>query len=99
MHATLTLHSLLQLGQQIDGLRQHFPDQRRAALRALKLFGRQADQVQGRVAANLVEQIAYPDSAPPSRNGLECWRHYNEVIVAVRAGVAGCLRSEQQYLI
>ena len=63
----------------------------------LELLRRQADQVQRRVAADLVEEIAQAQPAVKPSYSLELSRHDEHVVVTVRSGVTASVRAKEKH--
>src|SRR6188508_964235 len=85
------------LGEEVDRLREDLRDERDPALRALELIGREADQIKGCVAADIVEVLVKSDRTVRERLADEAISDQDEAVLALLSGSAREMVAEQQH--
>ena len=83
---------------QIARFRQHGGDERDAQARQLELVGRDTDQIHRTLAAEDVPTLAQADGASRRLHIGEARRDNDEVVVAIRAGIAANARAREQHM-
>ena len=87
------------LREQVDRLWQNGGDERDPTLGGLELFRRHADQIERSIAADLPIQLMQAEVTSESRHRLEVLAHDQKIVITIRTGTPGGLRSEEKHVL